>query len=524
MAELLALSTTVSAQSDAFVRGIEQCRGGLRNLIASLDPAAQATDRFNKNMGTLDRALAQGKISTSDYAVYMERLRQRLADATAGQGRLAVSTGQLRGGMQQLSYQIGDVAQGFAAGTPPMTIFIQQSGQVIQAVQLMTNSTKGFIGFLAGPWGAVLTGAVTIAATFGLSLLKVGDNADDAAKRIDGVTDALERLRKEQGNEADIAVGEGELNKLRDQRLTILRRIDQIDRLNLDPRLAAEMQKRLTKLEQQIGAKQAEVNFNRATLDTRQRSNPPRASAPPRGSGNAPAVIGSAAPSQQEILQQFLGQMREDSLRALQQVTLPYQIGGPQDPLQKALATDDYFKELRERTAATAQAVGEIKKSWESAGTAAVQMTNDSLNALSNLANSIKSGGILDVVRGVFGVLGALGGSGVIKGDIGKFFGAFAGFRESGGPVSAGRAYVVGEKRPELFVPDRSGYIIPSIGNEASAGRVRVEVVPSPYFNAVVDGRAQAAAAPIAMRAASAGSSDAQQAMARRGKNRIPGR
>lgn len=35
--------------------------------------------------------------------------------------------------------------------------------------------------------------------------------------------------------------------------------------------------------------------------------------------------------------------------------------------------------------------------------------------------------------------------------------------REHGGPVSAGRAYVVGEKRPELFVPHTSGNIIPSI-------------------------------------------------------------
>jgi hypothetical protein len=37
------------------------------------------------------------------------------------------------------------------------------------------------------------------------------------------------------------------------------------------------------------------------------------------------------------------------------------------------------------------------------------------------------------------------------------------GGREYGGPVKAGRAYVVGEKRPEVFVPDRDGRILPSI-------------------------------------------------------------
>jgi hypothetical protein len=35
--------------------------------------------------------------------------------------------------------------------------------------------------------------------------------------------------------------------------------------------------------------------------------------------------------------------------------------------------------------------------------------------------------------------------------------------REFGGPVEAGRAYIVGEKRPELFVPGASGFIHPSV-------------------------------------------------------------
>jgi len=35
--------------------------------------------------------------------------------------------------------------------------------------------------------------------------------------------------------------------------------------------------------------------------------------------------------------------------------------------------------------------------------------------------------------------------------------------RESGGPVLAGLPYVVGEKRPELFVPGQDGHILPSV-------------------------------------------------------------
>ncbi|QDH59489.1 phage tail tape measure protein [Pandoraea pnomenusa] len=46
--------------------------------------------------------------------------------------------------------------------------------------------------------------------------------------------------------------------------------------------------------------------------------------------------------------------------------------------------------------------------------------------------------------------------------------------RASGGPVSAGEPYIVGEKRAELFVPNTSGTILPSV---PSAGGMSVSVV-----------------------------------------------
>lgn len=62
---------------------------------------------------------------------------------------------------------------------------------------------------------------------------------------------------------------------------------------------------------------------------------------------------------------------------------------------------------------------------------------------------------------------GAAGGG--ASGGVGGFFsqlfgGLFGGTRAGGGPVSAGKAYLVGEKRPELFVPSQSGSIIPKVG------------------------------------------------------------
>ena len=59
----------------------------------------------------------------------------------------------------------------------------------------------------------------------------------------------------------------------------------------------------------------------------------------------------------------------------------------------------------------------------------------------------------------------------------------FTNRREFGGPVSKGRAYIVGERRPELFVPNTNGIIVPQVpsmdysSTSVSSGMYGVEVM-----------------------------------------------
>jgi hypothetical protein len=48
--------------------------------------------------------------------------------------------------------------------------------------------------------------------------------------------------------------------------------------------------------------------------------------------------------------------------------------------------------------------------------------------------------------------------------------GSNVGHRAAGGPVSAGMPYIVGEYRPELFVPDTNGTIVPSVSAATAGG------------------------------------------------------
>lgn len=87
----------------------------------------------------------------------------------------------------------------------------------------------------------------------------------------------------------------------------------------------------------------------------------------------------------------------------------------------------------------------------------------------------------LVMIGALFSAISSKSGSSSGFGMSSKSYGGLPG-REKGGPVIAGRAYIVGEKRPEVFVPKTSGMIIPRISDMASSsvstsGRVHSNVL-----------------------------------------------
>ena len=58
--------------------------------------------------------------------------------------------------------------------------------------------------------------------------------------------------------------------------------------------------------------------------------------------------------------------------------------------------------------------------------------------------------------------------------------------RAAGGPVTGGEPYIVGERGPELFVPNRSGNIVP---NNALGGQVNVTVSAGAFLGSADDAR-----------------------------------
>jgi len=102
--------------------------------------------------------------------------------------------------------------------------------------------------------------------------------------------------------------------------------------------------------------------------------------------------------------------------------------------------------------------------------------------ALSTLA-AIASSAIKTDLGALFGGGGSGGGLLALASAASALFGGAPG-RATGGPVTGGQAYMVGERGPELFVPTASGRIAPGGGAVGGGINITVNVATPPDASA----------------------------------------
>lgn len=90
-------------------------------------------------------------------------------------------------------------------------------------------------------------------------------------------------------------------------------------------------------------------------------------------------------------------------------------------------------------------------------------MANDTIYALDRVAGAVRGGGFLSILSSLVGLGLQLGGAGLFGSKVAANINApRIPARAMGGPVTAGRMHLVGERGPELFVPGASGSIVPN--------------------------------------------------------------
>ena len=196
------------------------------------------------------------------------------------------------------------------------------------------------------------------------------------------------------------------------------------------------------------------------------------------------------------LLQLKMNKFDDDEARFVDQVgaTKSKDSGDIQAPIG---AFDDFAKSLPEVEDATISTFEKIAGSVEyMAGTIGQSIDNIS-NGFKDFVSSIKKGDIAGILIGlantIGSILGAFGSGGSLSGLFGGTPKAPPG-KATGGAVSAGQSYLVGENRPEIFTPNSNGFITPKAGND----NMNISVEASPYFDVRVNGQIVAAAPSIA--------------------------
>lgn len=169
---------------------------------------------------------------------------------------------------------------------------------------------------------------------------------------------------------------------------------------------------------------------------------------------------------------------------------------------------NESFDKLRRKSEATAVRVVESFK----------EMAQGTISALRTLADSIKGGDFFGILEGLVGIFTQLGSNGLFGKNIANAInGASLPAYANGTRFHPGGFALVGERGPEIAYMPRGSQVFTNQESKAMMqGGSTVRVVPSPYFDVVVDERIGKAAPAIAQSGASLAGQRAQVASRRR--------
>lgn len=187
MGEVDKFSKSAESSARVFERAFAQNEKSVENLRRAIDPLYAASKRYEAAVGTLDKALKMGTINQAEHtrmlgqagAAYLNFGGQAEA-AAAKSGRLGGALGalgnmsqQTRGRVQNVSFQLADMAVQFQAGTRASVVFAQQGSQIAAAF--------GPVGAVIGALAAIGIPALAFAfASAGSQTISFKDALDQA--------------------------------------------------------------------------------------------------------------------------------------------------------------------------------------------------------------------------------------------------------------------------------------------------------------------------------------------------------
>ncbi|HCF6297733.1 TPA: phage tail tape measure protein [Pseudomonas aeruginosa] len=147
-------------------------RAGLARLLGQINPTVAALDRLDDMHQRLTRYKNLRLVDAETVAEYTERLkamRNALGDAEGGMNRAGMSAKALSANMRMLPAQITDIVVGLSSGQAPLTVLLQQGGQLkdmFGGIGPAARAVGGYIAGLVNPYTIAAAAAGVLALAF----------------------------------------------------------------------------------------------------------------------------------------------------------------------------------------------------------------------------------------------------------------------------------------------------------------------------------------------------------------------
>lgn len=182
----------------------------LSDLLGQIDPAVKALGRLDEQERKLAQFRKQGRIDTDTFAQYNQRLQEQrglLTNVSAAQNAAGMSAKAYSAAMRNVPAQITDIAVSLQGGQRPLTVLLQQGGQlkdmfggIVPAARALTTSLVGMINPITlaaaavGAFGYAWYQAAKQQDAAEQALITTGRYAASSAKDLEALADSYDRI------------------------------------------------------------------------------------------------------------------------------------------------------------------------------------------------------------------------------------------------------------------------------------------------------------------------------------------
>ncbi|EMN6272650.1 phage tail tape measure protein [Vibrio cholerae] len=141
------------AAADRFTKAAKKQKDELARLVHQLDPVVAEYDRIDKMEEKLRKHRKDGLLGQEDFDLYLGKLkdmRASVGQASVEFDKNGLSAKQMQAALRGLPAQFTDIAVSLQGGQAPLTVLLQQGGQLKDMFGGIGQAAKAMGGYIAG--------------------------------------------------------------------------------------------------------------------------------------------------------------------------------------------------------------------------------------------------------------------------------------------------------------------------------------------------------------------------------------